>query len=87
MLFRSRMMTETIVSRLATLAGKMPAWNHETLDRFVEAEAALVAKQLTAPRGKDAVWTAWRNVGVMRDYGMLLAEERFDEIRDAVARL
>lgn len=82
-----RMMTETIVSRLATLAGKMPAWNHETLDRFVEAEAALVAKQLTAPRGKDAVWTAWRNVGVMRDYGRLLAEERFDEIRDAVARL
>ncbi|MEN6575033.1 MAG: creatininase family protein [Phycisphaerales bacterium] len=82
-----RTMTETIVSRLATLAQKMPTWSHETLDRFVEAEAALVARQLTAPRGKDAVWTAWRNVGVMRDYGRLLAEERFDEIKDAIARL
>ena len=82
-----RRMTETIVSRLATLSQKMPKWNTETLDRFVEAEAALVAKQLTAPRGKDALWTAWRNLGVMRDYGRLLAEERFDEIKDAVAGL
>jgi creatinine amidohydrolase len=82
-----RRLTDTIVSRLATLAQKMPTWNHETLDRFVEAEAALVAKQLAAPRGKDAVWTAWRNLGVMRDYGRLLAEGEFDAIRAAVVRL
>ncbi len=82
-----RTMTETIVSRLATLAQKMPTWSHQTLDRFVEAEAALVAKQLAAPRGKGALWTAWRNLGVMRDYGKLLAEERFDEIRTAIAKL
>ena len=80
-------MTETIVSRLATLAQKMPTWNHETLDRFVEAEAALVAKQLSAPRGKDAVWTAWRNLSVMRDYGKLLADGEFDAIQAAVAKL
>ena len=57
-------------------------------DRFVEAEAALVARQLSAPRGKDTVWTAWRNNSTaMRHYGKLLAEERFEEIKAAVARL
>jgi len=82
-----RRLTETIVSRLATLAQKMPTWNHETLDGFVEAEAALVAKQLTAPRGKGPVWTAWRNLGVMRDYGRLLAEGDFDAIKTAIGKL
>ena len=83
-----RRITETIVSRLATLARKMPTWNYETLDRFVDAEAALVARQLAAPRGKNAVWTAWRNVAtVMRDYGAQLVEERFDEIKASVAKL
>ncbi|HOV77880.1 MAG TPA: creatininase family protein [Sedimentisphaerales bacterium] len=82
-----RRLTEAIVSRLATLSKKMPQWSHETLDRFVEAEAALVAKQLAAPRGKDVVWAAWRNLGVMRDYGRLLAEEKFDAIQAAVAKL
>jgi hypothetical protein len=47
-----------------------------------------VAKQLAAPRGKNAVWTAWRNLPtVLRDYGRWLAEERFDEIQAAVAKL
>jgi len=83
-----RTIAETIVSRLATLARKMPTWNEETLDRFVDAEATLVAKQLSAPRGKNAIWTAWRNnATVMRDYGRLLVEERFDEIKAAVAKL
>jgi creatinine amidohydrolase len=80
--------TETIVSRLAALAQKMPTWSDATLDRFIDAEAALVARQLTAPRGKNALWTAWRNVGTtMRDYGKYLAEERFDEIKASVAKL
>jgi creatinine amidohydrolase len=82
-----RRLTETIVSRLATLAQKMPTWDDETLDRFVEAEAALVAKQLTAPRGKKPIWTGWRNLSVMRDYGKLLAEGQFEQIREAVTRL
>lgn len=82
-----RRLTEAIVARLATLSKKMPQWSHETLDRFVEAEAALVARQLAAPRGKDVVWAAWRNLGVMRDYGRLLAEEKFDAIQAAVAKL
>jgi len=82
-----RRLTDTIVSRLATLARKMPTWDYQTLDRFVEAETALVAKQLAAPRGKNPVWTAWRNLGVMRDYGRLLAEGQFDAIKAAVARL
>ena len=83
-----RRMAETIVSRLATLARRMPAWKQDTLDRFVDAEAALVARQLSAPRGNKQIWTAWRNVAtVMRDYGTCLVEERFDEIKAAVAKL
>ncbi len=82
-----RRLTETIVSRLATLARKMPTWDYPTLDRFVEAEAALVARQLSAPRGKKAVWTAWQNLGVMRDYGRLLAEGQFEEIKACAAKL
>jgi len=80
-------LTETIVSRLAKLAQKMPAWDYETLDRFIDAEATLVAKQLAAPRGKKNTWAAWRNLAAMHDYGKLLVEERFDEIKAAVARL
>lgn len=83
-----RVLTETIVSRLATLARKMPTWDYKTLDRFIDAEAALVARQLAAPRGKGPIWAAWSNVGTaMRNYGKLLAEERFEEIKACVARL
>lgn len=81
-------LTETIVTRLATLARNMPNWDHKTLDRFVDAEASLVARQISAPRGKDNLWTAWRNIATaMRDYGRLLAEERFNEIKACVAKL
>jgi creatinine amidohydrolase len=83
-----RVITETIVSRLAVLARRMPTWDYKTLDRFIESEASLVAKQLSAPRGKGAIWTAWRNIaGAMRDYGKQLAEERFEEIKASVEKL
>jgi creatinine amidohydrolase len=83
-----RLIAETIVSRLAVLAQKMPTWDYKTLDSFIDAEATLVAKQLSAPRGKDAIWTAWRNIGrAMRDYGKQLAEGRFGEIKTSVAEL
>jgi creatinine amidohydrolase len=83
-----RLITETIVSRLATLARNMSNWDQKTLDRFIDSEAALVAKQLSAPRGKGNLWTAWRNISkTMRDYGNLLAEERFEQIKASVARL
>jgi hypothetical protein len=73
---------------LAKLARAMPTWNEETLDRFVDAEAALVARQLSAPRGGKNLWTAWRNIGrAMRGYGRQLAEERFEEIKASVAAL
>jgi creatinine amidohydrolase len=80
--------TETIVSRLAALAKRMPAWDNATLDRFIDAEAALVAKQLSAPRGAGNVWTAWRNIATaMRNYGSDLAEGRFEQIKTAVEKL
>jgi len=83
-----KLLTETIVSRLATLARNMPTWDDKKLDGFVDAEAALVARQISAPRGKGNIWTAWRNIGsAMREYGKLLSEERFEEIKACAARL
>lgn len=83
-----KLLTETIVSRLATLAKNMPGWDHKKLDRFVDAEAALVARQLSAPRRKGNIWTAWKNIGsAMRGYGEQLAAERFEEIKASVAKL
>jgi len=83
-----RLIAETIVARLATLAKNMPAWDQKKLDRFIDAEAALVARQLSAPRGKGSVWAAWRNIGsAMRDYGKCLAEEDFEQIKASVAKL
>ena len=83
-----RLLAETIVSRLAALAQKMPTWGEKTLDRFIDAEAALVARQLSAPRGKNNLWTAWRNIGrAMRGYGQQLAEGRFEAIKASVAAL
>ena len=83
-----KLLTETIVSRLAKLARNMPDWDEKKLDRFVDAEAALVARQISAPRGKGNIWTAWRNVATaMRDYGKLLSEERFEEIEALADKL
>ena len=83
-----RLITETIVGRLATLAKNMPTWDEKKLDRFIDAEAALVDRQLSAPRGKGNVWAAWRNIaGAMRDYGRCLAEEDFEQIKSCVAKL
>ncbi|MBL7185564.1 MAG: creatininase family protein [Phycisphaerae bacterium] len=83
-----KLLTETIVSRLATLARNMPTWDDKKLDGFVEAEAALVARQISAPRGKGNIWTAWRNIGsAMREYGKLLSAERFEEIKACAAKL
>jgi len=68
-----RILTETIVSRLAVLAEKMPKWDD---------------RQLSAPKGKNNLWTAWRNIGkTMRNYGSQLAEGRFEEIKASVAGL
>jgi creatinine amidohydrolase len=80
--------TETIVSRLATLAKKMPTWDYKTLDRFIDAEATLVARQLSKPKGKGNLWAAWGNIGsAMRDYGKHLAEGQFEEIKASVSKL
>lgn len=83
-----KLLAETIVSRLATLAGNMPKWDTDTLDRFIDAEAAMVARQLSMPRGKGNIWKAWQNIATaMRGYGKNLAAERFEEIKNDVAKL
>jgi hypothetical protein len=66
----------------------MPTWDLKTLDRFIEAESALVARQLSAPRGKDPLWAAWKNnATIMREYGSDLVEGRFEKIKEAVTGL
>ena len=66
----------------------MPGWDDKTLERFIDSEAALVAKQISAPKGKGSLLTAWRNIAsVMRNYGRQLVEGRFEEIKASVAGL
>ena len=75
-------LAETIVGRLARLAPRMPKWDRATLERFIEAEAALVNRQLALGASEKLVWAGWRNIGkgAFADYGRLLAEEKFGEI-------
>ncbi len=82
-------MAELIVDRLARLARQMPSWDAATLERFIQAESALVNRQIAlAQAGKEA-WAGWRNVGqgVFDDYGRLLVEQKFEDIRALVEKL
>ena len=82
-------LAETIVSRLARLAGRMPKWDRGTIRRFVEAEAALVNRQLELAASEKVVWAGWRNIGkaAIAGYGKLLSEEKFEEIVAATREL
>jgi len=82
-------LSSTIVNRLASLAEQMPKWDQDTIDRFVNAESALVTRQLSLAGINEHVWTAWRNIGqgVFNDYGKLLVENRFEEIVALVEKL
>lgn len=73
---------ETIIGRLAQLAEQMPNWDRKTLDRFIEAEAALVNRQLALSAPPEAIWNGWRKIGqgVLSDYGRLLVEGKFEDI-------
>ncbi len=75
-------LAETIIGRLARLAERMPKWDRATLDYFIEAEAALVNRQLALAASEKKVWAGWRNIGkgTFAEYGRLLAEEKFGEI-------
>jgi creatinine amidohydrolase len=75
-------LAETIISRLSRLAERMPKWDRATLDKFIEAEAALVNRQLALAASEKLVWAGWRNIGkgTFADYGRLLVEEKFGEI-------
>jgi creatinine amidohydrolase len=75
-------LANTIIGRLAQLARQMPAWKTPTLHRFIEAEAALVNRQLALATEGKPIWTGWRNIGkgVFSDYGRLLVTEQFEQI-------
>jgi creatinine amidohydrolase len=76
--------SEVIVSRLATLAGRMPQWDTDTRTGFLRAEQALVSYQLETGGTAGDVWAAWRNMQAFEAYGRLLAEERFGEIEELI---
>ncbi len=82
-------LAETIISRLAVLAGRMPQWDVSTIEQFTTAEAALASRQMTLYGQTREVWTAWRHIaaGVMGPYGKLLVEEKFKEIEALTAGL
>lgn len=75
-------LAETIINRLSRLAERMPKWDRATQDKFIEAEAALVNRQLALAASEKLVWAGWRNIGTgaFADYGQLLAEEKFEDI-------
>lgn len=82
--------SRAIIGRLGTMARCMPAWDRETLMRFVRAEEALVTRQMTLAGGGGATaWTAWRHIGkgAFNAYPQLLAEGRFEEIEVLVENL
>jgi creatinine amidohydrolase len=82
-------LAETIIGRLARLAQRMPMWDRATLDNFVEAEAALVNRQLALAASEKHIWAGWRNIGkgAFADYGRLLAEEKFAAIASLTREL
>ncbi len=82
-------LAKTIIGRLAALAQGMPDWDAATRGRFIDAEAALVNRQMVLAATEGTTWAAWRNIpkGVFSDYGRLLVERRFDDILALVDRL
>lgn len=84
-----RRLTAAICGRLARLARRMPEWSQETLARFIDAESALVTRQIELAGAKKSAWEGWRNIGkgVFSGYGRLLAEEKFAEIVELVKKL
>lgn len=74
--------SKVITGRLAAVASAMVKWDQATLKRFVDAESAIVNRQMELAASEKQVWAAWRNIGTgaLRDYGRLLAEGRFDEV-------
>ncbi len=79
-------LTETIVDRLAKLAKRMPVWNRETLQKFIDAESSLVNRQMELMGETGNAWAGWRNVprGAFAKYGEWLAEEKFDTILERI---
>jgi len=71
------------------LAQQMPQWDAATRHRFVEAEAALVNRQLALAAQEKVIWSAWRNIGngVFNDYGRLLVDQQFEAIVQLTEKL
>jgi len=84
-----KLLAETIIGRLARLATRMPQWDRATLDRYIEAEAALVNRQVGRASERRQSWAAWQHIGegVFNDYGRLLADEQFEAIVELTGKL
>lgn len=79
----------TITDRMAALARSMVNWDAGVLAGFVDAERAIISAQVRGWRLGPHPWAAWRNLSAsgMREYGRLLVEGRFDEIRRLAGEL
>ena len=84
-----KLLGETICSRLAILAKKMPQWSHSKIQEFIDSESALVSRQMALAASEKNVWAAWRNIGkgVFSAYGQLLVEEKFKDIIELTQKL
>ncbi len=70
-------------------ATRMATWDAATRQRFIDAEAALVNRQLALASGGNVLWTGWRNIGkgAFADYGRLLVEGQFEAIVELTQQL
>jgi len=84
-----RLLSETICERLASLSRQMPQWDTATLRDFIDAESALVSRQMLLAASEKNVWAGWRNIGkgVISAYGQLLVERKFKEIVELTQKL
>lgn len=82
-------LAQTIIKRLAALAAQMPQWDRATLHRFIQAESALVDRQIQLAGEEGKPWAAWRHIGdgVLKDYAQCLVERRFEAIVDMAKTL
>jgi creatinine amidohydrolase len=79
---------DAIISRLASLARAMTAWDSATRDAFVRAERSLITAQVKGWRNIHP-WAAWGSLiqQKLTQYGALLTEQRFAEIEAMALRL
>ncbi len=77
-----RKYADAIISRIATLARNMVAWDEPTREAYLQAERSILSAQVKGWRMAHP-WAAWRKMmvtGEITSYAQLLVSEQFAEI-------